>query len=128
MLGIETFLGVKKITLKPQNDRWVFPNTHRGIIVLGEESLMNSGCATTHPSFVMSCSFTNQVNISNALEQLFVHTRLHRHVNPLLYCCVWSISICEKSPFPIPSPITLKIMEHMVEWVMHVILMPNFTS
>lgn len=61
MLGLETCPGVKKITIKPQTDRWVFPETNSGIIVLAEGRLMNLGCATGHPSFVMSCSFTNQV-------------------------------------------------------------------
>ncbi|KAL8120931.1 hypothetical protein AgCh_017928 [Apium graveolens] len=61
MLGLETYPGVKRITIKPQTDRWVFPDTGRGIIILAEGRLMNLGCATGHPSFVMSCSFTNQV-------------------------------------------------------------------
>ncbi|AEE83347.1 S-adenosyl-L-homocysteine hydrolase [Arabidopsis thaliana] len=61
MLGLETYPGVKRITIKPQTDRWVFPETKAGIIVLAEGRLMNLGCATGHPSFVMSCSFTNQV-------------------------------------------------------------------
>ncbi|XP_013629742.1 PREDICTED: adenosylhomocysteinase 2 isoform X4 [Brassica oleracea var. oleracea] len=61
MQGLETFPGVKRITIKPQTDRWVFPDTKSGIIVLAEGRLMNLGCATGHPSFVMSCSFTNQV-------------------------------------------------------------------
>lgn len=61
MHGLETYPGVKKITIKPQTDRWVFPETKTGIIVLAEGRLMNLGCATGHPSFVMSCSFTNQV-------------------------------------------------------------------
>ncbi|KAK3416936.1 hypothetical protein EUGRSUZ_H02678 [Eucalyptus grandis] len=61
MHGLENFPGVKRITIKPQTDRWVFPDTKSGIIVLAEGRLMNLGCATGHPSFVMSCSFTNQV-------------------------------------------------------------------
>lgn len=61
MHGLETYPGVKKVTIKPQTDRWVFPETNSGIIVLAEGRLMNLGCATGHPSFVMSCSFTNQV-------------------------------------------------------------------
>lgn len=61
MVGLETYPGVKRITIKPQTDRWVFPETNSGIIVLAEGRLMNLGCATGHPSFVMSCSFTNQV-------------------------------------------------------------------
>ncbi|KAL4634246.1 hypothetical protein ACB092_04G186200 [Castanea dentata] len=61
MHGLETYPGVKRITIKPQTDRWVFPETNNSIIVLAEGRLMNLGCATGHPSFVMSCSFTNQV-------------------------------------------------------------------
>lgn len=61
MHGLETHPGVKKVTIKPQTDRWIFPETKTGIIVLAEGRLMNLGCATGHPSFVMSCSFTNQV-------------------------------------------------------------------
>merc|ERR1711957_343235 len=49
----------KRINIKPQVDRFVFPDG-KGIIVLAEGRLLNLGCATGHPSFVMSCSFTNQ--------------------------------------------------------------------
>lgn len=61
MLGLETYPNVKRVNIKPQTDRWEFPDTKTGIIVLAEGRLMNLGCATGHPSFVMSCSFTNQV-------------------------------------------------------------------
>ncbi|KAK6924738.1 S-adenosyl-L-homocysteine hydrolase, NAD binding domain [Dillenia turbinata] len=61
MLGLETYPGIQRVTIKPQTDRWIFPETKRGIIILAEGRLMNLGCATGHPSFVMSCSFTNQV-------------------------------------------------------------------
>lgn len=61
MLGLENYPGVKRVTIKPQTDRWIFPETGTGIIVLAEGRLMNLGCATGHPSFVMSCFFTNQV-------------------------------------------------------------------
>ena len=61
MLEIETYPEVKKITIKPQIDQWVFPNTNSDIFVLAEERLMNLGCASSLPSFVTSCSFTNQV-------------------------------------------------------------------
>lgn len=57
--GLER-LGAEKHNIKPQVDRWVFPDSH-GVIVLAEGRLLNLGCATGHPSFVMSCSFTNQV-------------------------------------------------------------------
>ncbi|KAK6924740.1 Adenosylhomocysteinase-like [Dillenia turbinata] len=61
MLGLQTYPGIRRITIKPQTDRWIFPETKRGIIVLAEGRLINLGCATGHPCFVMSCSFTNQV-------------------------------------------------------------------
>ena len=51
--------GVKRQTIKPQCDRFIFPDGH-GVIMLAEGRLLNLGCATGHPSFVMSCSFTNQ--------------------------------------------------------------------
>ncbi len=50
----------KKVEVKPQVDKWTLPNG-RSIIVLAEGRLVNLGCATGHPSFVMSNSFTNQV-------------------------------------------------------------------
>merc|ERR1719354_950194 len=59
MAGLAKVEGIKKVNIKPQTDRWVFPDGH-GVIVLAEGRLMNLGCATGHPSFVMSCSFTNQ--------------------------------------------------------------------
>jgi adenosylhomocysteinase len=52
--------AAKRINIKPQVDKFVF-ESGRGIIVLAEGRLLNLGCATGHPSFVMSCSFTNQV-------------------------------------------------------------------
>merc|ERR1711965_530904 len=60
MAGLEGFTGIKVENIKPQVDRFVFPDGH-GIIVLAAGRLLNLGCATGHPSFVMSCSFTNQV-------------------------------------------------------------------
>jgi len=60
MSGLMKFEGIKHINIKPQVDKWVFPDG-KGIIVLAEGRLLNLGCATGHPSFVMSCSFTNQV-------------------------------------------------------------------
>jgi len=60
MAGLEKFEGIQVETIKPQVDRFVFPDGH-GVIVLASGRLLNLGCATGHPSFVMSCSFTNQV-------------------------------------------------------------------
>merc|ERR1711934_819367 len=60
MEKLEKFPGIKVENIKPQVDRFVFPDGH-GIIVLASGRLLNLGCATGHPSFVMSCSFTNQV-------------------------------------------------------------------
>jgi len=59
MAGLEGFPGIKCENIKPQVDRFVFPDGH-GVIVLAAGRLLNLGCATGHPSFVMSCSFTNQ--------------------------------------------------------------------
>ena len=52
--------GVKRENIKPQYDAWVFPDGHM-ILMLAEGRLLNLGCATGHPSFVMSTSFCNQV-------------------------------------------------------------------
>merc|ERR1711966_418189 len=60
MAGVEGFPGIKVENIKPQVDRFVFPDGH-GVIILASGRLMNLGCATGHPSLVMSCSFTNQV-------------------------------------------------------------------
>jgi len=60
MAGVEGCAGVKCENIKPQVDRFVFPDGH-GVIILASGRLLNLGCATGHPSFVMSCSFTNQV-------------------------------------------------------------------
>ncbi|EFC86108.1 adenosylhomocysteinase [Parafrankia sp. EUN1f] len=60
MAGLAKVEGIEKVNIKPQVDEWVFPDGH-SIIVLAEGRLMNLGCATGHPSFVMSNSFTNQV-------------------------------------------------------------------
>merc|ERR1712039_726314 len=60
MAGLEGLEGIKVENIKPQVDRFVFPDVH-GVIVLASGRLLNLGCATGHPSFVMSCSFTNQV-------------------------------------------------------------------
>ena len=60
VLGLENYPGIKRKNIKPQVDRYQFDDGH-GIILLAEGRLVNLGCATGHPSFVMSCSFTNQV-------------------------------------------------------------------
>merc|ERR1712216_568406 len=59
MAGLESFQGIKVENIKAQVDRYIFPDGH-GIIVLASGRLLDLGCATGHPSFVMSCSFTNQ--------------------------------------------------------------------
>jgi adenosylhomocysteinase len=66
MAGLKKFAGVKRVTIKPQYDEWVFPDGH-SVLVLAEGRLMNLGCATGHPSFVMSASFTNQMLAQLAL-------------------------------------------------------------
>eukprot|EP00742_Colponemidia_sp_Colp-10_P000298 GILJ01000335.1.p1 GENE.GILJ01000335.1~~GILJ01000335.1.p1 ORF type:complete len:502 (+),score=90.12 GILJ01000335.1:76-1506(+) len=59
MTGLFKYPGINRINIKPQVDRFVFPDGH-GVIILAEGRLLNLGCATGHPSFVMSNSFTNQ--------------------------------------------------------------------
>ena len=60
MENLENYKGVIRTEIKPQVDRFEFSDTKKGIIVLASGRLLNLGCATGHPSFVMSCSFTNQ--------------------------------------------------------------------
>jgi adenosylhomocysteinase len=57
--GLKKVPGLEKVNIKPQYDAFVFPDGHR-VLVLAEGRLLNLGCATGHPSFVMSNSFTNQ--------------------------------------------------------------------
>jgi adenosylhomocysteinase len=59
MAGLKKVKGIEKINIKPQYDQWVFPDGH-SVLILAEGRLLNLGCATGHPSFVMSASFTNQ--------------------------------------------------------------------
>ena len=59
MEKLENYKGIKKINIKPQVDKYIFPEGHE-IFVLAEGRLVNLGCATGHPSFVMSNSFSNQ--------------------------------------------------------------------
>ena len=60
MAGLAKVAGVVKENIKPQVDKWIFDDGHC-ILVLAEGRLVNLGCATGHPSFVMSNSFANQV-------------------------------------------------------------------
>ena len=67
MAGLKKVPGIERINIKPQYDEWRFPDGH-SVMVLAEGRLLNLGCATGHPSFVMSASFSNQV-----LAQLELH-------------------------------------------------------
>ena len=67
MAGLKKVKGIQKTNIKPQYDEWVFPDGH-SVLILADGRLLNLGCATGHPSFVMSASFTNQV-----LAQLELH-------------------------------------------------------
>jgi len=73
MAGLKKVPGVKRINIKPQYDEWVFPDGH-SVMILAEGRLLNLGCATGHPSFVMSASFTNQV-----MAQIELHTNNGRY-------------------------------------------------
>jgi adenosylhomocysteinase len=72
MAGLKKIPGIKKVNIKPQYDEWQFPDGH-SVLVLAEGRLLNLGCATGHPSFVMSASFTNQV-----LAQLELHANAEK--------------------------------------------------
>lgn len=64
--GLEAYPGIRKVQIKPLVDRYTFPSGS-SILLLAEGRLVNLGCATGHPSFVMSNSFTNQVLAQIAL-------------------------------------------------------------
>ena len=68
MAGLKKVKGIERINIKPQYDEYRFPDGH-SVMVLAEGRLMNLGCATGHPSFVMSASFTNQVIAQLELHQ-----------------------------------------------------------
>jgi adenosylhomocysteinase len=68
MAGLKKTRGVERINIKPQYDEYVFPDGH-SVMILAEGRLLNLGCATGHPSFVMSASFTNQVMAQIELHQ-----------------------------------------------------------
>jgi adenosylhomocysteinase len=68
MAGLKRVAGIRRINIKPQYDEWVFPDGH-SVLILAEGRLLNLGCATGHPSFVMSASFTNQVMAQIELHQ-----------------------------------------------------------
>ena len=70
MAGLAAFPQIERVNIKPQVDEWRFPDGH-AVIVLAEGRLLTLGCATGHPSFVMSNSFTNQVL---AQVELYTHT------------------------------------------------------
>ena len=75
MAGLARFPGISKTNIKPQVDAWDFPDGH-SVLVLAEGRLVNLGCATGHPSFVMSFSFTNQV-----LAQIELFTNRDAYAN-----------------------------------------------
>ena len=67
--------GIVRTNIKPQYDKWTFADGH-SVLILAEGRLLNLGCATGHPSFVMSASFTNQV-----LAQIELHTNADKYDN-----------------------------------------------
>ena len=73
MAGLKAWPGIQHREVKPQYDEWIFPDGH-SVLLLAEGRLLNLGCATGHPSFVMSASFTNQV-----LAQLELHQNPERY-------------------------------------------------
>jgi adenosylhomocysteinase len=75
MAGLAAVPGIERINIKPQVDKWVFPDGH-AVILLSEGRLLNLGNATGHPSFVMSNSFTNQT-----MAQLELYTKAEQYEN-----------------------------------------------
>jgi adenosylhomocysteinase len=75
MAGLARTPGVTRLQVKPQVDKWTFPDGH-AVIVLSEGRLLNLGNATGHPSFVMSNSFTNQT-----MAQIELFTKPDRYRN-----------------------------------------------
>ena len=75
MAGLKKMSDVQRVQIKPQVDEYVFPDGH-SVIVLAEGRLLNLGCATGHPSFVMSNSFTNQVI---AQIELYGHNEVYEN-------------------------------------------------
>ena len=73
MAGLKKAPGIQRVNIKPQYDEWRFPDGH-SVMVLAEGRLLNLGCATGHPSFVMSSSFTNQV-----MAQLDLHANAEQY-------------------------------------------------
>ena len=79
MAGLSDVPGIVKTEIKPEYHEWAFPDGH-SVLVLAEGRLMNLGCATGHPSFVMSASFTNQV-----MAQIELATNLAGYPEPKVY-------------------------------------------
>jgi len=78
MAELEGFPGIKVENIKPQVDRFEFPDGH-GVIILASGRLLNLGCATGHPSFVMSCSFTNQTLAQLDLLKNWKETKAYKN-------------------------------------------------
>lgn len=74
MIGLETYPNIKRDTINDTVEKWIFPETNVGVLVLAQGRLVNLGCATGHPSFVMSNSFSNQV-----LAQIELWTSRHEN-------------------------------------------------
>ncbi len=79
--GLNRMSDVQKVEIKPQVHEYVFPDGH-SVIMLAEGRLLNLGCATGHPSFVMSCSFSNQVVAQIELFNKTANYPLGVHVLP----------------------------------------------
>merc|ERR1712224_215835 len=99
MAGLETFPGVTVENIKPQVDRFVFPDGH-GVIVLASGRLLNLGCATGHTWVVMSCSFTNQVLAQLDLLKNWKETKAYKndvYLLPKAWTRRWRACTCPRS-------------------------------
>jgi len=103
MAGLKTFKGIQRNNIKPQFDEWVFADGH-SVLILAEGRLLNLGCATGHPSFVMSSSFSNQV-----MAQLDLH--LSATGKPTLSGTKYS----EKKVYTLPKKLDEKVARLHIE-------------
>jgi adenosylhomocysteinase len=97
MAGLKKVKGIRRVNIKPQYDEYVFPDGH-SVLILAEGRLLNLGCATGHPSFVMSSSFTNQV-----LAQMDLH------LNALGKRTVSGTVYSEKRVYTLPKKLDEKV-------------------
>ncbi len=97
MAGLKRDGGIERVNIKPQYDEYVFPDGH-SVMILAEGRLLNLGCATGHPSFVMSSSFSNQVM-----------AQIDLHLNASGKATVSGTKYSEKKVYVLPKKLDEKV-------------------